>query len=342
MKQAEMVQPGKIVVSEVARPSAGPGQVLVKVSMSGVCGSDVHAYLGEHPFISCPVVPGHEFSGTIAEVGEGVTDWEMGQKVTMEPSLVCGTCYNCRRGRYNICMNLRVVGCQAPGSMAEYLSIPVDKVIPLPDEMSFEAGALVEPAAVAVHLVRRGGPVGGKKVVVMGAGTIGLMAMQVARAHGATEIMQTDVVPQRLELAADLGADHLANVADRKLGDYVLDAYGADGADIIYECVGIESTIASAIEVARKGSVIVVGGVFGKKTLVDMALVQDHELELIGTLMYTRDDFTEAVRLIAAGRILTAPLVSHRYPLERAAEAFETARQGGADVMKVLVQVGKS
>ena len=341
MKQAEMVEPGKLVVSQVPDPVPGPGQVLIKVAYSGVCGSDVHAYLGEHPFISCPVVPGHEFSGLIAGLGHGVTAWEMGQPVTVEPSLVCGTCYNCRRGRYNICTNLKVIGCQAPGSMAEYITVPADKVIPLPQGMSLELGALVEPAAVGMGIVRRGGYVGGKKVVVMGAGTIGLMAMQVALAHGAASVMQTDVVPQRLALAQELGAGHAVNVRQQELAAAIREAFGPDGADLIYECVGIEATIASAIRVARKGSRIVVGGVFGRPTTVDMALVQDRELELLGSLMYKAGDFAEAVRLLSQGRVQGDRLISHRFTLDQIAQAFETAHTGGAGALKVLVRVGE-
>lgn len=341
MKQAEMINPGEIVVRDVSRPAPGPGEALIHVAISGICGSDVHAFLGEHPFISCPVVPGHEFSGIIAELGSGVAGLSLGQKVTVEPSLVCGTCYNCRRGRYNICQNLKVIGCQCTGAMGEYLVVPAAKVIPLPAAMSFEEGALVEPLAVAVHAVARGGYVGGKKVVVQGAGTIGLLTMQVAKAHGAAAALQVDMVPGRLALAQQLGADHVADLRQWDLATAVRETFGPDGADIIYECVGVEPTIASAIEVARKGSTIVVAGVFGKKTCVDMALVQDHELELVGTLMYTRPDFEEAIRLIVEKKVQVLPLVSHRYPLDQAADAFATARRGGDAALKVLVQVGE-
>jgi L-iditol 2-dehydrogenase len=339
MKQARMVQPGRIVIEEVPRPEPGPDEVVVRVFTVGVCGSDVHAYLGEHPFIDCPIVPGHEFAGVIDAVGPDVAEWERGQKVTVEPSLVCGACYNCRRGRYNICQNLQVIGCQTPGALAEYLAVPSSKLVPLPEGMSLEAGALVEPAAVAVGIVRQGGYIGGKKAVVMGAGTIGLMTMQVAKAHGAAVVLQTDVVDQRLERAAELGADATINVAEQELAAAIEEAFGADGADIVYECVGIEATIASAIRVARKGSRIVVGGVFGERTCVDMAYVQDHELELVGSLMYRRPDFIEAVRLLDEKLIRGLPLVTHRFPLDRAAEAFETALQGGETALKVLVQV---
>jgi len=347
MKQAEMVKPGQIAVSDVARPAPGKGETLIRVAVSGICGSDVHAWLGEHPFISCPVVPGHEFSGVIAELGphpsplpKGEGELRVGQKVTVEPNLVCGSCYNCHRGKYNICMKLKVIGCQAPGAMAEYLVVPAAKVVPLPETMSYEEGALVEPLAVAVHAMARGGYPGGKKVVILGAGTIGLLTMQVAKAHGAAAALQVDIVPRRLALARELGADCVANAQEQDLASAIREFFGADGADIIYECVGVESTIASAIQVARKGSSIVVAGVFGKKSCVDMALVQDHELELIGTLMYTRTDFEEAIRLITAERVQVLPLVSHRYDLVQAAEAFETAQHGGEGAMKVLVYVG--
>lgn len=340
MRQAEMKSPRNILVRDAPDAVAGAGEVLVRVAYSGICGSDVHAYLGEHPFIACPVVPGHEFSGVVAQVGDAIADWRIGQKVTVEPSLVCGDCLNCREGRYNICQSLRVIGCQAPGALSELVAVPAGKVIPLPEGMSFQTGALVEPAAVAVGIVSRGGYVGGKRVVVIGAGTIGLMTMQVARAHGADQVLQTDVIPERLRLARALGASHVVNVAERDLAGAITEAFGPDGADIIYECVGIEATIAEAIRVARKGSRIVVGGVFGQRTCVDMALVQDHELELLGALMYRRPDFLEAVRLLHEGLVEGRPLVTHRFELEQAADAFAMARRGGAEAIKVFIDVG--
>ncbi len=338
MKQVELQAPEEIRLLDVAVPEPGPRELRIAVAEVGICGSDLHAYHGRHPFIDLPVVPGHEFAGLVDAVGEGVTDFAPGDRVTVEPSLVCGECYNCRHGRYNICSNLRVIGCQTPGAMAEYIVVPAEKVLHLPDNVSWVQGALAEPLAVGVRAARRAEFEPGANVLILGGGTIGLMTLQAAKALGAGTVMVSELLPERLALAKELGADVVVNPSDVDLRDAVKETFGERRADVIIECVGVGATVRDAIRVARKGTRIVIAGVFEQDISVSMGLVQDHELELIGTLMYLHDDFPTALRLLAKGRAHAEPLVSHRFPLKEAAKAFEVADQRSG-ALKVLLDV---
>jgi len=163
MLQQVMTSPGTIEFKEVEKPSARPGQVLVRIIKIGVCGSDIHVWHGKHPFTTYPVTQGHEVSGEIAEVGDGVPRFKVGQKVTIQPQVVCGRCYPCRHGKYNLCEELRVMGFKTAGTASHFFAVDADKVTPLPDSMSFDEGAMIEPLAVAVHAIRQAGDVKGMK-----------------------------------------------------------------------------------------------------------------------------------------------------------------------------------
>jgi L-iditol 2-dehydrogenase len=338
MKQVELHAPEDIRLIESPRPRPGPDELLLKVASVGICGSDLHAYHGKHPFIRLPVVPGHEFAGTVVEVGADVGHFAPGQRVTVEPSLVCGHCYNCTHGRYNICEHLQVIGCQTPGAMGEYLTVPASKALLLPDNVTWDQAALVEPLAVGVHAVRVAGFAPGANLLILGAGAIGLMTLQAAKAMGAGRVMITDLLPGRLELARSLGADVAVNPRTMHLGEALGEAFGPARADAIVECVGVAATVRDAIHVARKGTRIVLAGVFEEEVPVKLGWVQDRELELVGTLMYAADDFPTAIRLLSEGKVQAEPLITHRFPLSRAAEAFAVA-DGRQDALKVLVEV---
>lgn len=193
MKQQVMTAPGVIEFRQVPTPTPGPGQVLVKIHRIGVCGSDIHVYHGKHPFTSYPVTQGHEVSGSIEALGEGVTGLSVGQKVTIEPQVTCGTCYPCTHGKYNLCESLKVMGFQTTGTASEYFAVDAGKITPLPDTMSYDEGAMIEPLAVAVHAVRRAGDITGQDICVLGAGPIGILTAQAAKAMGARRVMVTDI-----------------------------------------------------------------------------------------------------------------------------------------------------
>lgn len=334
-----MVRPGEIVLEQAEKPPVTPGHVLLRVGEIGICGSDIHVYHGKHPYTSYPVIQGHEFSAEVAEVGSGVTGLVPGQLVTVEPSLTCGRCYPCRHGRYNICDNLKVMGFQTDGAAREYFLVPASHVVPLPPGLPRHLGALIEPLAVAVHAVRRLGAAADRRLLVLGAGPIGNLVGQTARAMGASAVAITDFNPFRVGLADKCGLTAFT-AGEPGCRERLAEFLGPEGPDGIMECVGAEGAMAQAIESARKGTRIVVVGVFGDKPRVDMGLVQDRELELIGTLMYRREDYIGAVGLVQRGLVDLEPLITHRFKLADYGQAYRLIADKPETVMKVLIEVG--
>jgi len=339
MLQAVLQTPEKVIFREIERPVPGPGQVLIKVERIGICGSDIHAYYGKHPYIKCPIVQGHEFSGLIAEVGERVEGLAPGDNVTVMPQLVCGQCYPCKHGNYHICNELKVIGCQAEGAAQEYIAVDAKLVMRLPENMSHEEGAMVEPVAVGAHAVGRLGNVDGLNVLVLGAGPIGNLTAQVAKGLGAKSVMITDVSNYRLGVARKCGIEHAVNTSSEELIQALDKAFGPDRADAILECVGVQETIGQAIGAARKGSDIIVVGVFAERPSVDIGLVQDKELRLIGTLMYREEDYRVAVDLIRTGRVNLKPLMSKHFPFKEYPQAYKFIEQNRERTMKVFIDL---
>jgi len=339
MKQAVLIEPQKVIFQDVPKPEPGPGQVLVQVKRIGVCGSDIHAYYGKHPYISCPVVQGHEFGGRITEVGPDVRALKSGDDVTVMPQLVCGECYPCRHGNYHICNSLKVIGCQAEGAAQEFLAVDQDLVIKLPEGMDYDTGAMIEPVAVGAHAVGRLGSVEGKKILVLGAGPIGNLTAQVAGGRGAAAVAISDISTYRLEVARKCGIPHTINPANEDLAAAVGKAFGPDGADAILECVGVEETVGQAIALARKGTDIVIVGVFGEKPRLDIGLVQDKELRLIGTLMYRVLDYWTAIDLVQSGKVLLQPLMTRHFPFEQYPDAYRYIEKNRERTMKVFIDL---
>jgi 2-desacetyl-2-hydroxyethyl bacteriochlorophyllide A dehydrogenase len=338
MKQAIMVAPSQIELRDVPVPAPGPGEVRLKIYRIGVCGSDVHVYHGRHPFTRYPVVQGHEFSGEVEAVGPGVTDLRLGVKVTALPQIVCGACRPCRRGEYHICDHLRVQGFQAPGCAQELWVTKAEKILPLPETISYDQGALVEPTAVAVHAVSRIGDLAGCRAVVLGAGPIGNLVAQVARTEGA-EVLIVDLSSFRLDAAKSCGISATSNAAAEPLDQAMARTFGEAGFDVAFECVGAEATVDAAICHLQKGGALVIVGVFGMKPQVNLGLVQDRELKIYGTLMYRREDYTRAIELIASAQIATAPLISRHFPLREYAQAYQFIESQGNKALKVFIDL---
>jgi len=339
MLQAAMTAPGQIELREQPEPALAPNQVLVEIRRIGICGSDIHVFHGQHPYTSYPIVQGHEVSGTITQVGAQVEDLAVGDLVTVMPQVTCGTCYPCRHGMYHICESLAVMGFQVDGAAQERLAIDATQVIGLPSDTPLDWAAMVEPIAVGVHALTRGGGAQGRNVLVLGAGTIGNLTAQVARASGARAVMVTDISEYRLDRARACGIDFAVNPEDVDLQEAIAESFGPDRADLILECVGAQATISQAIGNARKGTTIVIVGVFGEEPRVDLGLVQDRELGLVGTLMYRRADYERAVELVGAGSLCLDPLITHRFPFTRYLEAYHTIEAAEGQTMKVIVEL---
>ena len=238
-----------------------------------------YVYHGKHPFTSYPVTQGHEVSGEIVKLGENVKGFTVGQKITIQPQVVCGECYPCHHGKYNLCEKLKVMGFQTTGTASEYFAVDAAKVTALPEEMSYDEGAMIEPLAVAVHAVKRAGDVKGK-IAVLGAGPIGILVAQTAKGLGAESVMITDVSDLRLEKAKECGVDFCVNTRKKDFGDAMLEDFGPDKADVIYDCAGNDITMGQAIKYARKGSSIILVAVFAGMANIYLAVLNDHELDL--------------------------------------------------------------
>ena len=335
----------EVELQEIPADDPGKDEIQVEIAYCGVCGSDVHAYKGLHPFVPVPAMPGHEGSGIIAKLGPGAEDsgLKLGDKVTFEPNLVCGKCYNCKIGRYNICENLRVMGCQSHGMLQDLFNAPKDKVVKIPQDMSLKKAAMTEPLAVGIHAVRRAGVQVGDNVVIIGAGTIGLSVLQFVKLSGAKTILVSDLIDSRLEIAKKLGANHVVNASETQVHKYLEkhpELMGYEGVDIVFECVGVEASMNECLKVARKGAKIIVLGVFGKLVNnFNAAWVQDREFNIIGSLMYTKRDIKDTIDAIYTGKVNVEPMITSVIPLDEGAKAFELADKDAKNQIKVLVEV---
>ncbi|RXG63149.1 alcohol dehydrogenase [Candidatus Atribacteria bacterium 1244-E10-H5-B2] len=339
MKQAVMTAPGKIEFRDVPVPKVKEGQVLVKIKRIGICGSDIHVYHGKHPYTSYPVVQGHEVSGEIVKLIDGGSNFKEGDKVTIQPQIVCGRCYSCKHGQNHICDNLKVMGFQATGMASEYFAVDLKKILKLPENISYDHGALVEPLAVAVHALKRGGDIKRRKILILGAGPIGNLVAQAANGMGAQSVMITEISDYRINIARECGINYCLNSKTQDIGEELINTFGKDKADLILECVGINTTTEQAIANARKGTDIIVVGVFAEKATVDLGLVQDRELRLIGTLMYQEEDYRKAIELIKESKVKLDPIITEHFPFEDYLEAYKYIEEKKDKIMKVMIKL---
>ena len=341
MKEAVMVEPKKIEFTDVPVPEINEDQVLVQVKSIGVCGSDIHVYHGLHPSTSYPVVQGHEVSCVIERLGGKVHGFKLGEKVTIEPQVSCGKCYACTHRLPNICNELKVLGFQTQGVASDYFVTTPDKLVKLPEDMSFPEGALIESISVGVRATQKGGELRDKKVLVFGAGPIGNLTAQVAKGLGASKVMIVDINDFRLSIAAKCNIDYTVNPSKENMTEQLNRKFGADGADLIIECVGITGTMDMAVELSRKGTDIIVVGVFGEKAPIDMGLVQEKELRIIGIARYVIEDFTTAIELVQKGKVTLTPLLTHEFDFYDYQKAYEHIDTHKDETMKVIIQVNE-
>lgn len=340
MTQAVMTGPDKIEFREVATPEPAEHEVLVHMAYVGVCGSDIHVAIGKHPYVDYPLVQGHEVSGRVVQVGAKVTDIAVGDLVTIEPQVFCGTCYPCTHGLYNICNNLKVMGFQTTGAASDYFAVDRKHIVKLPADMDLRYGAMIEPLSVGVRAVYKYGDITDKQVLVIGAGPIGNLVAQTAKALGASAVMISDVNEFRLQKARESGIDYPVNVAKESLDDAIVEHFGAERrADVIFECAGVQAAIDSAVKMARKGSDIIVVAVYEGTPQVDMAYVNEAELRLIGTARYNIDDFAVAIDLVGAGKIHLEGLITDEFAFTDYAKAYQKIADEPETAMKVLVHI---
>ena len=326
MKQVKLISVEKFQEEEVDIPRPNDNQVLIKVKACGICGSDIHSYTGHHPLVKPPIVLGHEYSGIIKEVGDKVEGLKKGDLVTAEIVVNCGKCYACTHGKYQICEEGKYFGnIGINGAMAEYVVMEYDKIHKLPENISPQQGAMVEPAAVGVHAVRSSKFCLGDVALVIGAGVIGNFAAQALKIAGARKVIITDLVDARLEKAKEVGIDYVVNVSKVDLAKWIDENIGKDNLDVIFDCVGTEKSINTAIENARKGSQIIMIGVPPENVSLKLAFLQDREIDLLGSCMYVKDDYVRTIDLIHQDRIKTDPLITHSFPFDEYQKAYNTA-----------------
>ncbi|MDR3591080.1 MAG: alcohol dehydrogenase catalytic domain-containing protein [Negativicutes bacterium] len=343
MLQAVLKGPKNIEFCDVPKPEPGAGQVLVQVKRIGVCGSDIHVYHGKHKYATFPVVQGHEGSGVVVKTGPAVEDIAAGDLVTFRPQMFCGECLLCRQGRYNLCDQYKVIGVlgSTTGMASDYFLTDASKLHKLPPSMGADAGAMVEPAAVAYHSVKLAGDVRGGKVLIVGAGPIGNLVAQSAKALGAGKTMIVDINPIRLDLAKKCGVDFCVDTSKTDLETAILANFGPDRADVIIDCAGIPKILEQLVRNARRGSNIVLVGNYYDAVPVELGLVQRREINLVGVMNYTAPDYEDVIRLIAEGKIKVSELITNHFPLKDYTKAYDYIDANSNSVMKVLIDVSE-
>jgi L-iditol 2-dehydrogenase len=333
MRASVLHRPGVVVVEERPRPRPGPDQVLVRVTSVGVCGSDTHYYdhgrIGRF-VVESPMVLGHEASGMIEELGEGVQDRVVGQRVSLEPGVPDLSCEQCLSGRYNLCRNMRFFATPPiDGAFAEYVAVHHSFAHPVPHQVSDDAAALLEPLSVGVWACRKGKVTAGSRVLITGAGPVGLVSLQTALAFGATDVTVSDVNPARLQLAEDLGATRTIDPTKESLEDL------ARQPEVLLECSGFAPAIGDGIRSLGPAGRAVLVGMGGDEVPLPLSVVQERELKVTGTFRYA-NTWPTAIALVASGRVDLDRLVTGHFGLEQVVDALTAGRRDPGSVKAVV------
>ena len=329
-------------VTKVETPEVQPGGVLVRVRNCGICGSDLHMYRGEFP-AAPDMRMGHEIAGEVAAVGEGVSGLEIGQTVAIEPVEVCRQCDFCVSGRYQLCPERKFLGIMLPGAFAEYVHVPAYTVHPLPDGVDTEVGSLVEPLAVSVHGLRQVGLSFGERVLVLGSGTIGLMALVAARALGASDVFVTARYPHQAEAALALGAAKAIEAGDNAVQELTA-AFAGRPPEVVVETVGGHAdTLGKAVELVAMGGRVSILGVFSQPVTINAMVAVLKEVTMVGGIVYgrpnSRSDFEVALEIAARHVDELRRLITHRVALADIGQGFATAADKSQRSIKVTVEV---
>jgi L-iditol 2-dehydrogenase len=344
MKSLLLSEYSHLEIAEMPAPTPGAGEVLVRVEACGICGSDVHGYDGSSGRRIPPIVMGHEAAGTVAAVGAGVEGFAEGDRVTFDSTVYCGDCEYCARGEINLCENRQVIGVSCGdyrrhGAFAEYVVLPQRILYHLPDKLSFAEAAMLEATSVALHAVRVSEAQGSETALVIGAGMIGLLTLQAARAAGCKPVFIADVDRTRLELARQVGADEALHLSGAKLVAEVLRLTEGRGVDLAYEAVGREETVTAAIDSTRKGGTVTLIGNIAPEVKLPLQKVVTRQIRVQGSCA-SAGEYPQAIELIASGKIKVTPLITAVAPLEDGPRWFERLHAGEPNLMKVILTPG--
>ena len=342
MKAAVLEGLGQIYYREVEKPTPAQGEVLLKVRAASICGSDVARVLKGHRLY--PLILGHEISGEVVEAGPGVDPGCVGMRASMVPLIPDMTCSYCQQGLYSLCVHYSFLGSRRNGGFAEYVSLPAANLLPLPGDVDFEAGALIEPSTVALHAIERGNFKAGQSVAVLGAGSVGLMAVQWLRILGASKIIVSDIVDENLDYARKLGAQVTLNARRDDVVARILEETGG-GADLALELAGSPQTLMQAIQCARpRGAAVLNGNQPGDATFpaVVMETITRKELGVYGTWMsysapFPGHEWTQAAAAMQRGDLRTAEVISHRFPLSEVTEVFRGIADRAFPYRKIML-----
>ncbi len=340
---AYMNGPNTMSYKEIPMPIAEDSEVVVQIEYCGICGSDLHYYeygrIGDY-IVDGEFTLGHEVAGTIVEVGHGIQDLKVGDRVALEPGVGCGQCEMCKQGKYNLCPD--VVFFATPpvqGALQNYVKHPANMCFKLPENVSTKAGALVEPLAVGLHACRQGGVTLGDSVVILGAGCIGLVTLMSAKALGASNIIVVDLFEKRLEFAKKLGANHVINASREDVFQSVKDIFGERGADVVLETAGSAKTIYQTPFLAKHGGTVVLVGISVKSDLTyNFSQIMAKELTIKSVFRY-RNLYPIAINAILNGTIDVEKIVTHEFAFDDVKNAFDTVIANAQDVVKGIIKL---
>jgi len=341
MKSLLLSEYNHLEIADMPQPAVGPEEVLVRVEACGICGSDVHGYDGSSGRRIPPIVMGHEAAGTVAAVGSAVRGYAEGDRVTFDSTVYCGNCAYCARGDVNLCDNRQVIGVSCGdyrrhGAFAEFVVVPQRILYHLPANISFAEAAMLEAVSVALHGVRVSEPKGGETALVIGAGMIGLLTLQAARAAGCSRIFISDVDATRLSLASEVGADKVLHCSGDELLARVHELTNGRGVDLAYEAVGRNETVSSSIDCTRKGGTVTLIGNIQPEVTLPLQKVVTRQIRLQGSCA-SSGEYPQAIELIRSGAIQVRPLITAVAPLEEGARWFERLYAHEPNLMKIVL-----
>ncbi len=338
MRAVIITKPGEIQVGNVSDPTPGPDELILRVGACGICGTDLHIAEGSFPPTPYPIVPGHEFAGEVVALGTNVrqrsandTPFTVGSRVAVDPSLFCGHCVFCQDGHGNLCLNWNAIGDTVSGAFAEYVAVPVANAYLLPDHVSFREAALIEPVSCAVHGIHRLAPRLGESMLIVGAGTMGLLLLQLALRGGAARVAMTDLNAQRLRVAEELGAYRTARSVDELLAVEPL------GFDCVIDATGVAPAIEAALQAVKRGGKFMIFGVASQEARVAISpfRVYNDEITIVGS-MAVLHSYQQAVSLVSGGAINTNVMLTEAFPLEAFSHALDLVRQGKGIKTQIL------
>jgi len=342
MKAAVLHKPLDLRVEMVDVPQVSARDVLVRMRRVGICGSDAHFYLRGRIgsfVVEKPLILGHECSGEVTKVGEKVTNVKVGQRVVIEPGFTCGACEACRSGRYNLCPNVRFYGTPPyDGAFAEYALASAENVYPMPDNMTYGEGAMIEPLAVGLMATKRGRVSVHDSVVIFGAGPIGLLSLQAAKSHGVIDAFVVDIIDYRLDYALRLGAGTTINASKEDAVKRIMEETRGKGVDVVIEASGAPKAVQQALDVVKPGGRIVFVGYPPAEVPISIDKILIKELDILGVHRYA-NVFPTAIKLVSSGKVDVKSLITHVFPLEKILDGFKVHIDKIGNPIKVQIEI---